>query len=84
MADKSAHPGWVVRVATSGPAPSDGAPPERLSKYFNVAIADPVQAVEATRKYSRAPEDATIEPVRVLTAKEVASIPLKAGEVKPA
>jgi hypothetical protein len=70
----SAQAGWVGPITADAPA----------FQYFNVAIIDPVEAVEATRAHSGADKDASIAPVRPLSSAELASIPLKAGEVKPA
>jgi len=91
MTVKAEPAGWVVQVTIAapiataqsgwlGPIPSD-AP---SFQYFNVAIIDPVEAVEATRAHSGADKDASIAPVRPLSSAELAAIPLKAGEVKPA
>jgi hypothetical protein len=55
-------------------------------KYFNVAMADPEKATEATAKYL-AKADATdgeTRAVRKLSSAEIATLGLKAGEVQPA
>ena len=90
MADKATPAGWVIQVMIAsnssgssgwiGPVVS-GAP---SFQYFNVAISDPVKAVEATRKHLSADKDAAISSARSLSSSEIASIPLKTGEVKPA
>jgi hypothetical protein len=56
-------------------------------EYFNVAIADPNKAVEATAAYlTRAKVDTVggLSAVRELSSAEVSALLLKAGEVKPA
>jgi hypothetical protein len=57
-------------------------------KYFNVAIASPDKAVEATTKYlAKGKVDAehvAASTARELSSAEVAALRLKAGEVKPA
>ena len=70
----SAQAGWVGPITSDAPS----------FQYFNVAIIDPVEAVEATRAHSGADKDASIVPVRPLSSAELAAIPLQAAEVKPA
>jgi hypothetical protein len=56
-------------------------------KYFNVAIAAPDKAMEATTKYLAKDADAKageMSVVRKLSSGEIAALSLKAGEVKPA
>jgi hypothetical protein len=57
-------------------------------EYFNVAIASPDKAVEATTKYLAKgrvdAEDVHAITVRDLSPAEVAALRLKSGEVKPA
>ncbi len=95
MIDKASPAGWVVQVAIRAtPAPtvegSRRSGPVGLAApsfhYFNVAIADPSEAAEATKKHlakakSMAGEMST---VRQLSSGEIAALSLKAGEVKPA
>jgi hypothetical protein len=79
MTDQTLPAGWVVQVATPGPlgdAPSFG--------YFNVAIADSDKAVEAIRRLAGGNLEAKIDTVRRLSLTEIATIPLNAGELKPA
>jgi hypothetical protein len=94
MIDKSSLAGWVVQLVVPPSialpradstkwvgAAMDGAP---SFQYFNVAIVDNSDAVEATRKYCGASKDAVMTSVRALSALEAASISLLSGEVKPA
>jgi hypothetical protein len=55
-------------------------------QYYNVAIAAPSNALEATAKHLAAANAADGEKsvVRELSAGEIAALKLKAGEVKPA
>ena len=57
-------------------------------EYFNVAIASPDKAVEATTKYLAKgkvdADDVDASTVRKLSSAEIAALGLKAGEVKPA
>jgi hypothetical protein len=86
--------GWVVQLTLPAPVtpPRSGDNPwigavvlgTPLFQYFNVAIADPKTAVEATRKHSGSDDDATIGTVRALSAEEVASISLSQGEIRRA
>jgi|SoiMetStandDraft_5_1073268.scaffolds.fasta_scaffold52073_3 hypothetical protein len=86
--------GWVVQLTLPAPVTpprSDGNPwigavvlGTPLFQYFNVAIADPKAAVEATRKHSGSDDDATIGTVRALSSEELASISLSQGEIRRA
>jgi fructose-specific component phosphotransferase system IIB-like protein len=98
MTAKASPAGWVVQVTVPAPPTLPSAEgtrwigPDLLGApsfhYYNVAIADPNKAVEATRKYlAKAKADADeikAATVRELSSAEVASLSLKAGEVKPA
>ena len=56
-------------------------------KYFNVAIAAPDKAMEATTKYLAKGADANageVSVARKLSSGEIAALSLKAGEVRPA
>jgi len=79
MTDKASAAGWVVQVSTQ--VPTEGAP---RFEFFNVAISAADKAIEATKKKSGAADTALIATVRQLTSPEIASIDLRAGEVKPA
>jgi hypothetical protein len=98
MTDKASPAGWVVQVtiaAPPSPPPKEGArwvgnkmPGAPSFEYFNVAIVDPGEAVEATMKYlAKIKADAGVGDVstaRKLSSAEVDALRLKAGEVKPA
>ena len=55
-------------------------------RYFNVAIAAPFKAIEATRLHLGETEDKDREMavVRGLSEREIAALSLAAGDVKPA
>jgi hypothetical protein len=56
-------------------------------EYFNVAIAAPDEAIEATTKYlanGTSAKAETMSVVRKLSSGEIAALSLKAGEIKPA
>jgi hypothetical protein len=92
MTDKAS--GWVVQItippaATAKPASPGtrfgravvGAP---SFKYFNVAIAAPSKAIEATNKHWVEAGDLEASAVRALSSSEIAALRLRPGEVKPA
>jgi hypothetical protein len=79
MTEKTSAAGWVVQVSTQKPAES--AP---KFEFFNVAIGAADKAIEAAKKKSGAGEDARLVTVRQLSSPELASIHLRAGDVKPA
>jgi len=91
MTDKASPAGWVVQVTTPAPiAPSStqwigavvlSAP---SFQYFNVAIADPNKAIEATSRHLAKTEHGETRVVRKLSAREIDALNLTAGEVKPA
>ena len=97
MTDKEPS-GWIVQV-TVPPEPEVGAPDapwrsptmrERGApsfKYYNVAIAAPDKAIEATTKYLAMGAEAVagaMSVARKLSAGELTALSLTAGEVKPA
>jgi hypothetical protein len=93
MTDKASPAGWVVQVTTPAPlaqsevrwvGPVASAPPS--FKYFNVAIADPNKAIQATLKHlaKAEAEDGETRVVRELSSREVDALSLTVGEVKPA
>jgi len=98
MTDKAPPAGWVVQVTVPPPPASPTAkgmrwfgvavPDPPSFQYFNVAIAAPNEAMEATTKQlaSAMPEakewDTSV--VRGLSSRELAALSLNAGEVKPA
>jgi hypothetical protein len=95
MTDKASPAGWVVQVtiAASPPKEADrwiGAklPDAPSFEYFNVGIADPGEAVQATAAYlAKGGTDVGSVPasaVRELSPAEVVALRLKAGEVRPA
>jgi hypothetical protein len=90
MTDKASPTGWVVQVIIPAPITQVGAQATALSapsfRYFNVAIADPRMAIEATSKHlpDADADDLRIGVVRGLSSKEIDALSLLAGEVKPA
>ena len=92
MTGKTLIAGWVVQLTNPG-VPSvvpEGARwrPAELTpttfEFFNVAISDAEKAVEAVRKKASVTPEASIRVVRSLSQPEIAAIPLRAGEAKPA
>ena len=96
MSNKTSPAGWVIQVAVPAPAAAPRADGTRwigavaLSAphfhYFNVAIAAPHNAIEATGKHlaKTGGKDGEMSAVRGLSAAEIAVLSLKAGEVRPA
>jgi hypothetical protein len=98
MTDRASPAGWVVQVTLAAPPPppskegarwvGDKMPGAPSFEYFNVAIVNPDQAIEATTKYlAKIKADAGVggaSTVRKLSSAEVDALRLKAGEVKPA
>lgn len=97
MTEKALPTGWVVQVAIPAEPEARAADaPWRPSvmlvnapsfEYFNVAIADPDKAMEATTKHlakGAKPKAGTMSVVRKLSSREIAALSLQAGEVKPA
>jgi hypothetical protein len=96
MNQKTSPAGWVVQVTVPAPI----APPRAdglrwigtvaLSapsfQYYNVAVAAPNTAIEATTKHLAGAEAKRGEMcvVRGLSSKEIEALSLKAGEVRPA
>ena len=92
MSEKSGAAGWVVQITIPGIpiVQAEGSPwrPAMTTaptfKFFNVAIGSADKAVEAARKKANASEEAPMRVVRALSAAEIATIPLRDGETKPA
>ena len=96
MPEKTSPAGWVVQVAVPAPIAPPRADGTRwigavaLSapsfQYFNVAIAAPKNAIEATTKHLASAEakGGEMSVVRQLSSKEIAALSLAAGEVRPA
>ncbi len=92
MIEKALAAGWVVQVTTPGEISRTQARSSQLKglrgapsfEYFNVAIAMPAKAEEATTAHlaEDLPREARV--VRALSPEEIASLNLKAGEVVPA
>lgn len=89
MTENTSLTGWVVEVTTLGDLSGSegrsnyfkslrGAP---SFKYFNVAIAVASKAEEATTAHLADAPDREARAVRALSAKELASLNLRAGEV---
>jgi hypothetical protein len=92
MSDKASAAGWVVQMTIPGvPIIQAEGSPWRAAmstaptfQFFNVAIGSADKAVEAARKKAGASSDAAMRVVRELSAAEIASINLRAGEAQPA
>jgi hypothetical protein len=92
MSDKATPAGWVVQVTTPGEPSLNRSASGRLSailgapafEYFNVAIAAPVAAIEATTKQLTDRKDREARVVRSLSSEEIAVLRLKAGDVAAA
>jgi hypothetical protein len=52
--------------------------------FFNVAVADPLRAIEVARLAAKAPQDASARVIRSLSSGEIAAIQLRDGQAKPA
>ena len=93
MTDKAPPAGWVVQVIIPA-VPAEPGTPGALRglisvaapsfKYFNVAIAGPSKAMEATTKHAAEAKHREVSVVRALSSEEIAELRLKDGEVKPA
>jgi hypothetical protein len=94
MTDKASPAGWVVQLTIPVQASEDvqsrwvgrpGLGPP-IFRYFNVAIAVPLQAIEATREHLAGTEDKDREMsvVRGLSQPEIVALSLNVGDVKPA
>jgi hypothetical protein len=79
MTDEASAAGWVVEITRS---PKDIGETFQTA-YFEVAIKNVVEAVEAAKRKSGF-EGATGRTVRPLSAGELEWLRLKSGEVKPA
>lgn len=98
MSNKPTPVGWVVQVTIPAPPAPPRADGTRwigavaLSapsfQYYNVAIAAPGSAIEATTKHlakaKGETKDGEMCVVRGLSSAEIAALSLKAGEVRPA
>ena len=93
MTDKASPAGWVVQVTIEAPARSPDArwrPTAMVGvpsfQYFNVAIAAPNKAIEATTKHLAKAEtkEGEMSVVRSLSSGEIAALNLTTGEVKAA
>jgi hypothetical protein len=94
MTDKTSPAGWVVQLTIPVQASEDAqarwvgrlglGPPQ--FRYFNVAIAAPIKAIEATREHLAGTEDKDREMsvVRGLSEREILALSLSVGDVKPA
>jgi hypothetical protein len=92
MSDTTSAAGWVVQVTIPGVPivqaqgsrwrPATSTAP--TFQFFNVAIGSADKAVEAARKKAGASEEVAIRTVRSLSSAEIAAIPLRTGETKPA
>jgi hypothetical protein len=79
MSEQAAIAGWVVEVVTL--QASGGAP---VFRYFNVAFADPVHAVETVRQRRDGAGANRVGAVRPLSAKEITALRLRTGTVRAA
>ena len=93
MTDKTSPAGWVVQVTVPAPPNAKAAQwygPAVLGApsfhYYNVAIAAPNKAIEATTKHlaDAKGKEGEMYAIRGLSAGEIAVLKLKSGEVKPA
>ncbi len=94
MTDKTSPAGWVVQLTIPVQASEDAqarwvgrlglGPPQ--FRYFNVAIAVPIKAIEATREHLAGTEhkDREMSVVRGLSEPEILALSLNVGDVKPA
>jgi len=94
MTDKASPAGWVVQLTIPAQVSEDAqsrwvgrqglGPPS--FRYFNVAIAVPFKAIEATRVHLAGTEDKDREMsvVRGLSEPEIVALGLNVGDVKPA
>jgi hypothetical protein len=92
MSNKELPAGWVVEVTTPGQPSTVPLPSGRLSailgapsfNYFNVAIAAAEAAIAATTKHLADPQHRETNVVRALSSREIDTLGLTAGEVRPA
>ena len=92
MIENKTAAGWVVQLTIPGvprilPEGAKWRPAELTAptfEFFNVAIGAADKAVEAARKKAGASEESELRVVRALSATEIESIKLRAGEAKPA
>src|SRR5258705_12971429 len=94
MRDKASPAGWVVQALTPAVPSEDaqsrwvgrlGAGPPSF-RYFNVAIAAPLEAIKAIKEQltEKQNEDWEMSVVRRLSEPEVVALRLNAGDAKPA
>lgn len=96
MTDKES-PGWIVQVTIPSvpeavaPGSPWRSPLMRVNgpptfRYFNVAVSSPDKAMEATAKFlaNGEPNIGGLSVARKLSAREIDTLKLSAGEVKPA
>jgi hypothetical protein len=78
MMDRASAAGWVIMVisATGGRVPS--------VKYFNAAIPNAEEAIQATKKRPDSSPCMRMQAVRPLSADEIERLGLKTGETGPA
>lgn len=89
MIEKTPPTGWVVQVTTPGELSRTQSRSSQLKglrgppsfEYFNVSIATPDKAEEATTAHLAEEHARDARAVRVLSSDELASLNLKAGEV---
>jgi len=89
MTEKTSPPGWVVQVTTPGELSRTQSRSSQLKglrgppsfEYFNVAIAIPDKAEEATTAHLGDEHAREARAVRPLSSEELASLNLKAGKV---
>lgn len=92
MIEKASPAGWVVQVTTPGELSRTRTRSSLLKdlrgapsfEYFNVAVAVPGKAEEATTLHLAEAQTREARAVRALSSEEIASLNLKAGEVVPA
>jgi hypothetical protein len=92
MTEKTPPAGWVVQVTTPGEPVRSRARHTLLKdlrgapsfQYFNVAIAIPAEAEEATTVHLADDLAREARVVRSLSSAEVASLNLRTGDVVPA
>ena len=92
MTEKTSAAGWVVQLTIPGvpiiqPEGAKWRPAMSTNptfQFFNVAIGSAEKAVEVVRQALGASAEAPLRVVRALSSAEIDTIPLRAGETKPA
>jgi hypothetical protein len=93
MPNRRSPAGYVVEVTIPGSKPEPTLTtvrgtlpddPHQSVQFFNAALSSGDAAIRAVRKVVRAPADASMRIVRMLSPAEVAATHLHDGEVKPA